>query len=259
MKNFDETRRRLKELGWKRRDRSAVLGAVHMELWHSPGEGKMYDYYGACKLAGLTPVKFKLLGDPHPPYKRKKEFQLKHLSTKAILTFIAEFQKRTGRWCLFYDMDAEFEGWTKFPQNLRMAKMRRLLAQDLVTGCGCGCRGDFEMTKRGYDYIGSERKRDNVAPGVNTTVDGRRVRDLWWEGATMCVQFDDDGKVAKFRGAYATSYKMEVPHAAVDPLGRVEVSEHAPSISMHATVRYEPMIEIIPITFTLVGEIKPSS
>ncbi len=35
------------------------------------------------------------------------------------------------------------------PEKLVLAKMRRLIKRGLVDGCGCGCRGDFELTDKG--------------------------------------------------------------------------------------------------------------
>lgn len=35
------------------------------------------------------------------------------------------------------------------PPKLRLAKMRGLINRGLVTGCACGCRGDFEITDKG--------------------------------------------------------------------------------------------------------------
>ena len=33
--------------------------------------------------------------------------------------------------------------------NLALAKMRQMIKKDLVSGCCCGCRGDFELTEKG--------------------------------------------------------------------------------------------------------------
>lgn len=39
------------------------------------------------------------------------------------------------------------------PRKLRLSKMRNLLNRRLVTGCACGCRGDFMITKAGLSYL----------------------------------------------------------------------------------------------------------
>lgn len=35
------------------------------------------------------------------------------------------------------------------PEKVALAKMRGLIGRGLVDGCGCGCRGDFELTAKG--------------------------------------------------------------------------------------------------------------
>jgi hypothetical protein len=35
------------------------------------------------------------------------------------------------------------------PAKLALAKMRQMIRKGLVEGCGCGCRGDFEITDKG--------------------------------------------------------------------------------------------------------------
>lgn len=35
------------------------------------------------------------------------------------------------------------------PGKLQVAKMRKLIRRGLVSGCDCGCRGDFELTDAG--------------------------------------------------------------------------------------------------------------
>ena len=39
------------------------------------------------------------------------------------------------------------------PEVYQRAKMRRLIKRGLVRGCGCGCRGDFEITPKGIEFI----------------------------------------------------------------------------------------------------------
>lgn len=39
------------------------------------------------------------------------------------------------------------------PEKLALAKMRMLIRRGLVSGCGCGCRGDFEITSKGEALI----------------------------------------------------------------------------------------------------------
>ena len=47
------------------------------------------------------------------------------------------------------------------PEKLALAKMRRLIARGLVDGCGCGCRGDFEITPKGMAWLAAYRETPN--------------------------------------------------------------------------------------------------
>jgi hypothetical protein len=49
------------------------------------------------------------------------------------------------------------------PWKLALAKMRRLMDRGLVLGCGCGCRGDFEITQRGREFIAQQRSKETSA------------------------------------------------------------------------------------------------
>jgi len=35
----------------------------------------------------------------------------------------------------------------QFPPKVVLAKLRRMIARGILRGCGCGCRGDFELPK----------------------------------------------------------------------------------------------------------------
>ena len=39
-----------------------------------------------------------------------------------------------------------------FPVKLVLAKLRSLIRRGLITGCACGCRGDFEITDKGMKH-----------------------------------------------------------------------------------------------------------
>jgi hypothetical protein len=39
------------------------------------------------------------------------------------------------------------------PKKLQLAKMRSLIDRGLVSGCHCGCRGDFEITEKGELWL----------------------------------------------------------------------------------------------------------
>jgi hypothetical protein len=47
-----------------------------------------------------------------------------------------------------WEVHAELEVTAgSLPENLFLAKTRRLIARGLIDGCACGCRGDFTLTK----------------------------------------------------------------------------------------------------------------
>lgn len=39
------------------------------------------------------------------------------------------------------------------PDKLVLGKMRQLIRRGLVDGCDCGCRGDFELTEKGEQWL----------------------------------------------------------------------------------------------------------
>lgn len=75
--------------------------------------------------------------------------QCKDIPTEPVLRFLAE---RPGVWCNWYFGDENDVGQAMpagTPEKLVLAKMRGLIAKDLVDGCPCGCRGDFVLTEKG--------------------------------------------------------------------------------------------------------------
>lgn len=48
------------------------------------------------------------------------------------------------------------------PEKVVLAKMRRLIERELVDGCPCGCRGDFELTDKGREMIGAPAAPDPI-------------------------------------------------------------------------------------------------
>jgi hypothetical protein len=71
---------------------------------------------------------------------------------------------KKGRWCFWggpvdqpgkpgYEHNIERAMPSGLPWKLVHAKMRRLIARGLVSGCACGCRGDFEITPKGESLL----------------------------------------------------------------------------------------------------------
>lgn len=55
------------------------------------------------------------------------------------------------------------------PEKLPLAKMRQLLRRGLVEGCGCGCRGDWTLTRKGFDAVGVPVPPGSMAEMVITS------------------------------------------------------------------------------------------
>jgi hypothetical protein len=51
---------------------------------------------------------------------------------------------------------------TGTPGKLALAKMNQLLRRGLVSGCCCGCRGDFEITDQGRAFICASKSGNTV-------------------------------------------------------------------------------------------------
>lgn len=54
------------------------------------------------------------------------------------------------RWALVWDLESFG------PDNLIRAKARKLIHRGLLSGCPCGCRGDFEITEAGRAFLRGE-------------------------------------------------------------------------------------------------------
>lgn len=73
------------------------------------------------------------------------------IDDRTVLAFIA--QQRTQpwpNWVRRMDVEALLPD---VPPKVVLAKLRQLLKRRLLTGCGCGCRGDFEMTTAGEAFL----------------------------------------------------------------------------------------------------------
>ncbi len=45
------------------------------------------------------------------------------------------------------------------PPKVQLAKMAALMRRGLVTGCDCGCRGDFELSAKGLQELHKPKER----------------------------------------------------------------------------------------------------
>lgn len=78
-----------------------------------------------------------------------------NISDKEVLKFL----HKENKWCTYgkgYYMPTVQDVMPKnTPVKLQISKMKQLIKRGLVDGCTCGCRGDFEITKKGLEYINS--------------------------------------------------------------------------------------------------------
>lgn len=67
----------------------------------------------------------------------------------AMLYYVASSPKRNSAgWVMLWDMQ-HAPIFAQFPPKVVLAKARALLKRGLLSGCGCGCRGDFTVTEKG--------------------------------------------------------------------------------------------------------------
>ena len=57
-----------------------------------------------------------------------------------------------------------------FPHKVVTAKLKSLIRRGLVEGCTCGCRGDWELTAKGRQYLGLP-----VSQGIQTTEEAQAL------------------------------------------------------------------------------------
>lgn len=76
--------------------------------------------------------------------------QCKDIPDEPILRFLA---KQPGVWHNWFGDEYKNSVTHAMPSNttakLVLAKMRQMIRRGVVSGCPCGCRGDFKITKKG--------------------------------------------------------------------------------------------------------------
>ena len=63
------------------------------------------------------------------------------ISDEAVFAVVDRVLVECGRWTVMRDL---WEAFPEFPGKVVQAKMRQMVAKGRISGCGCGCRGDFE-------------------------------------------------------------------------------------------------------------------
>ena len=78
--------------------------------------------------------------------------QCKDIPDKPVLEYLL---RHKGRWCngCWVERSVAQAMPSGTPSKLVLAKMRQLIKRGLVDGCGCGCRGDFEITAKGEAFL----------------------------------------------------------------------------------------------------------
>lgn len=87
--------------------------------------------------------------------------QCKDIDNRSILEFAAHQTDVMHRWSLYFDgLDLEqcpnnikYAFPIGTPEKLARAKLRKLVKSGYLTGCTCGCRGDFDITDKGRAHF----------------------------------------------------------------------------------------------------------
>lgn len=82
-----------------------------------------------------------------------ERLQCKDLSTRQVLSFLAEHKGHWATWCSSILMPSVGSVFPDAPPKLVLAKLSQLVNKGYVKGCACGCRGDFEITDKGEEKL----------------------------------------------------------------------------------------------------------
>ena len=107
----------------------------------------------------------------------KKELQCKHIPERPILEFLLQY-KHKGVLCTWYDDKSESHRPKNSvvnavppgtPAKLVHAKMCQLINRGVVKGCRCGCRGNFEITKKGEEELKTNTSTNPVTTRISSS------------------------------------------------------------------------------------------
>jgi len=82
---------------------------------------------------------------------------MRKVTKEEVLHYLA---KNQGKWNMFFEIEHELgiEPRSGCGPNKRHAvTLRKLYKSGMIGGCICGCRGDFDITDKGLEFIGIER------------------------------------------------------------------------------------------------------
>jgi hypothetical protein len=79
-----------------------------------------------------------------------------NIPNKPILEFLYQRFLDDKIWCTWFQgyensIDQAMPVWVD--EDMIQAKMSELIKKGFVSGCDCGCRGDYEITSAGMDYL----------------------------------------------------------------------------------------------------------
>ncbi len=89
----------------------------------------------------------------------KTQMQAKDVPDRDVLRFLAKQTSLAGWWSppdptTVAGLPTVLSGMPPgTPPKVALAKMRSLVRRKLVSGCPCGCRGDFAITRAGRAYL----------------------------------------------------------------------------------------------------------
>jgi hypothetical protein len=75
------------------------------------------------------------------------------ISDELFLGTVLAVWEEEGSWTNTWHLAERIPG---FPPKVVRAKAAQLIKRDMLTGCTCGCRGDFELAPRGLDHLAAE-------------------------------------------------------------------------------------------------------
>ncbi|MGW5519294.1 hypothetical protein [Nocardia africana] len=105
---------------------------------------------------------------PEPTREEVVVHHVRELPDRSVLGVIGQLSEaaywpypKPGHWVSRWDLAGALRllgfrahhGVNEMPSGYVVAKARRLLDRGLITGCGCGCRGDFELTAKGQALL----------------------------------------------------------------------------------------------------------
>ena len=85
------------------------------------------------------------------------------IDDKVVLNFLAKHQGKWATWDhSYFAVPTVSSVMPGVPPKLQLSKMKQLIKRKFVSGCDCGCRGDFEITDKGLEFIGLVRTHHSI-------------------------------------------------------------------------------------------------